>query len=615
MGCTTARPRPPPGASEAPAGLPAQSTTPKRASQTRTMTPSSHLANAALSLTPGPPVSDVYSLVVGVSSPSKVDPHRPTTTGVALEYIRQLAATKSADTLVSEFFGDHDEFCAKLSQNPSTTHFLNKKADYFVIYPSNCTISGLLQAISDVPNSPVFLWIDGQSTATNGANRSALYLEALLELYKQIGKGILVASPWSEPSPLPAIRALEMYYAKISGCAILVAASKKECDDFVREMREKPLGPTRFRQVLDHEIEDTSSSTPVSEIIRENFVSIRTATASLYQRLVVRLADDMLSRCPEDEEARAIALASRASLHYALGELDDAKRKFEDALALLMKVRNSPFAASVLHNIAKIYEDQGNVNEALELYERCIAMEEPVSRLSVRMSSQEVLKSQRTPSSQNLKQQLEGGRGGFWRDSFTIPSPHDIGSATTLFNVACIMTERFEWDKAERLFQESLASRQACATNGESLDVAWCLNALGVFYERFGRHEQALESFQNALAMRRKCNASEELLGESLENLGGYLLSRGRREDSKPLLEEALALRVKHFGLDSNPVAHSLFALAMWWRDEDSVKATRLATEALEIYHKSKDDTAAAEVFAEFGISVSSLGHPLQPSS
>jgi tetratricopeptide (TPR) repeat protein len=519
-----------------------------------------------------------------------------TPTGVALDYLRSLASTVSPDTLVCDYFGDHEEFCYKLSQNPSTTHLLQKKADVFISYPSDCTVQRLIQSLSDIHDSPVFIWIDGKSTKTNGVDRSQPYFTALFELYRSIGKGIVVASPWNESSPLPAFRCLEMYYAATCGATVLVAASRKECDEFVREMREHPLGPTRFHEVLDHEVEDTSSTTAISEIIRENFVEVRSCTQSLFRNLVTRLADEMLNGIAEESEQRATASSSRASLHYACGELEESKRQFENALDILLKVRNSPFAASVLHNIAKIYEDQGNIAQAFEIYDRCLTMEEPVSRLSLKISSSDSLV-QKSPKNQNQKLET------LWRDSFVIPSPHDIGGATTLFNMACLLAQKGENDKAESLFLESLKARQAYAPGGESLDVAWCLNTMGVFYEAIGKKDLALKSYEDALAMRKLCNASETLLTESLDNLGAYLLEEGKNDDSRSLLDESLAIRVKYFGLDSVPVGHSLALIAKWWKSFDLQKSQEIAQQAIVIFSKSNMPQMVEVIQAYFMIS------------
>ncbi|HYE73848.1 MAG TPA: tetratricopeptide repeat protein, partial [Blastocatellia bacterium] len=371
------------------------------------------------------------------------------------------------DKLVSEFFGDHDEFCVKLSQKPATAHYMKTEADVFVCFPSNCTMHDLIQALSEIRESPLFVWIDGKNAATNGTDRSLQYWSSLCEIYKTIGNGIVVASPWSEPSPLPAARCLELHYARISEATVLMAASKKECDEFIREMREKPLGPTRFHAVLDHEVEDTSSATPASELIRDNFGQIRASIQSALRILLSQLADQMLSSIAEDaSEQRAISLASRGSLHYVCGELDDAMRCFQEAHSILLKVRNTPFAASVLHNIAKIHEDQGQVQQALDLYERCLTMEDPMSKLSMKVSSGDLL-NQKTPTHSTRN----GSRPeiGFWRDSFTIPSPHDLGGAITAFNIACLLAVKGESERAEKLFEEALASSKSSSRRGESL--------------------------------------------------------------------------------------------------------------------------------------------------
>jgi tetratricopeptide (TPR) repeat protein len=125
---------------------------------------------------------------------------------------------------------------------------------------------------------------------------------------------------------------------------------------------------------------------------------------------------------------------------------------------------------------------------------------------------------------------------------------------------------------------------------------------MGVFYESLGKSNEALQSYQNALAMRRKFMATETLLSESLENLGTFLLLQGQRDESKSLLEESLAIRVKYFGLDSIPVAESLVSLARWWKQGDELKSLRLANEALMIFQKSNGVDAVTAIRQEFDL-------------
>ena len=519
----------------------------------------------------------------------------PTSHGVALEYVKSLALNCPSSSLVQDLIGDHDEFCQRLALDTSTSHLLKKQADVYISIPPDCTTQRLAQTLNDLRDNTLFVWLDGRISKTNGVDRSQKYFNSLLEIIKSIGKVMIICSPWNEPRPIRAYRSMELFLATASQADISPIASKKECEDFIKEMREHPIGYTQFSQILDIQIEDTSSELSIHQILRENFSAVKDSGRMVFQGFLGRLVSDMLN-LSEEGEKRALILCSAAYFYYACGDREESKKRFEEALSLLLKIRESEHIVPVLHNIAKLHEDMGLEDEAIKLYERCINLENPISKLSVKHSSNE-MKLEKSPTSADNKQ-------GIWRDSFHVPSKTDIGTATTMLNLACLLAKQGEIGKSIDLFSESLEFRQRYSSQSESLEIAWCLNCMAVLYESIFMNDEALLNYQAALDMRRKFSATDVLLLESLDNLAGFLYDQQKFPESIKYLDEALAIRVKSMGHDSISVASGLLSLSRSWKSLNEKKSTELALEAYRICQKIHQESLAEEIQHEFRLAI-----------
>jgi len=152
----------------------------------------------------------------------------------------------------------------------------------------------------------------------------------------------------------------------------------------------------------------------------------------------------------------------------------------------------------------------------------------------------------------------------------------------------------------ERLYLEgkyneaiTLAQR-ACVILGKehgrkSVEVAGCLNDLGVLYKTQGVYEKAGPLFQRALAILEKALGPEHPdVATSLINLAGQYRDQGSYEEAELLYERALAIREKVLGPGHPDIAYGLDSLASLYRRRGAYEnAEALQERALNILEKA----------------------------
>ncbi len=131
------------------------------------------------------------------------------------------------------------------------------------------------------------------------------------------------------------------------------------------------------------------------------------------------------------------------------------------------------------------------------------------------------------------------------------------------------------YDKGEPLLRESVAIRRA-RLGGESLELEESLQDLGALLREEGHPKEALPVAEEALRIARRLK-DPKLVGSDLMELAGVLTGLGRYAEAEPLLLEALAVREKAFGAESEKVSATLNNLGNLYYDmkryPDSEKA------------------------------------------
>jgi tetratricopeptide (TPR) repeat protein len=136
--------------------------------------------------------------------------------------------------------------------------------------------------------------------------------------------------------------------------------------------------------------------------------------------------------------------------------------------------------------------------------------------------------------------------------------------ARSLFELAVIEHQRGRAAEAEHFYRRALAADGGAGPELRDLvraNLAWLLGERAAAFVADGHPQQAIESYQQALAIWEELQpASDELVAETLANLALMHRARGEREQARALLERTLPLYRKTLAED-DPIVVRVRAL------------------------------------------------------
>lgn len=207
-----------------------------------------------------------------------------------------------------------------------------------------------------------------------------------------------------------------------------------------------------------------------------------------------------------------------------------------------------PDTATIVHNLAILQRDTGNVVEAEQLYQRALAIRE-----------------------QHL-------------------GPEHPYTANTYSNLANLYLAQKRYREAEPLYRRALAIREQLS-GPPQLDSDDQLHTLANFYVTQGRYREAEPLYQLILGIReQRLGPLHYRTANILNNLAVLYLSQGWYAEAEPLYRRVLTLREQQFGPTHPHTATSLYNLATLQRDKGNfVEAERLYQRALAIHEQQLD--------------------------
>jgi len=197
---------------------------------------------------------------------------------------------------------------------------------------------------------------------------------------------------------------------------------------------------------------------------------------------------------PNDQMAVGIVLSNLGSLFEAQGDKEEAKRLYEQALAIAHNGGDLAAEGRRLNNLGYLEISMGNSKEGKELLERALhARREARDR---------------------------------------------AGEGITLNNLAFLWNRLGRASDAGQSYEQALAIRREA---GDRAGEATTLNNLGYMLSSAGRAEQAKDYYAQALQLRHEVG---DRVGEAitLNNLGHVLQRLGSTEEARRLYEQALAI-------------------------------------------------------------------------
>jgi len=233
-----------------------------------------------------------------------------------------------------------------------------------------------------------------------------------------------------------------------------------------------------------------------------------------------------------DDQSRAVAGEGHfriAFLWAQLGRRDEAKRKYEQAIALWEKlVTEFPAVpdyrrqlAGGYNNLGLLLKDLGKRAEAEEQYRRGLALQQELAA--------------ELPAVPEYRSELAA-------------SHNNLGNLLVIFGKRAEAEEQY---RSGLTIREKLAAEFPAVPNYRS-DLASSHNNLGMLLASLGRSSEAEKQYRNALAIREKLVAEFPALPEyrrelarSHNNVGSLLKDLGKRAEAEEQYRSGLAIREK----------------------------------------------------------------------
>jgi tetratricopeptide (TPR) repeat protein len=297
---------------------------------------------------------------------------------------------------------------------------------------------------------------------------------------------------------------------------------------------------------------------------------------------------------PTDRQAQIQLANSQYGLGLLLdheGRPAEAERNLRAALQLQQNLfaGSDPTVARTMKDLARAIADGGNLNEAIPLMRRAVAMQralygdQPHPDLAEVLNDMGLLLDENGALDESEK---------FYRESLAmyrrlLGDKHPF-VATALENVALILQDKGDLAGAEVLYMQSLHMRaELVGENHPDYAVTLC-NVATLEYDR-GETREAVANMRQVLAIFRKAYSTDEPdTARVLNTLGFWSTMAGDSTEADRYLEEGLAMRRRLFDEHHPDVASSLMMLAILRVSEAKYP------EALQLAQSAKDiDTAA----------------------
>jgi tetratricopeptide (TPR) repeat protein len=202
-----------------------------------------------------------------------------------------------------------------------------------------------------------------------------------------------------------------------------------------------------------------------------------------------------LASCPEaEEQTKAAIIHNLAGNYLRQGEIDEAISLYQQSLELKRRIGNVQGEAATLHNLAIIYAQQGEIEEAISLYQQSMEITQQIGDVE--------------------------------------------GAATALHNLADIHAQQGEIEQAISLYQQSMEIKQRI---GDVQGEAATLNKLADIYLKQGHIKKAIYLYQQSLEFKRRIgNVQGEAV--TLQNLAYIHAQQGEIEEAISLYKQSLKL-------------------------------------------------------------------------
>jgi tetratricopeptide (TPR) repeat protein len=272
---------------------------------------------------------------------------------------------------------------------------------------------------------------------------------------------------------------------------------------------------------------------------------------------------------PADRQSQielANSLYGLGTLLAQNGRNAEGEKNLRTALALQEAIygKTNPAVARTLKDLARAVADDGNLNTAIPMMQRAVAMQramrgdEPHPDLAEVLNDMGLLLEERGDSDAAEK---------LYRESLAM-NRRLLGEkhpeiANGLENVAMAMSDRGDLEGAEALYRQSIQMRRELQGTDHPDVGRTLLNLASLQYDR-GNRAIALANMREVLAIYRKAyHADNPEIARVLNVIGFWLTQSGEYSEANRYLQEGLAMRLRLFSDQQPDVASSQMMLAV----------------------------------------------------
>ncbi len=298
------------------------------------------------------------------------------------------------------------------------------------------------------------------------------------------------------------------------------------------------------------------------------------------------------ARHSQNESSVAAWVHNLAIIHQRRGELEAARRLYDESLEIEKKLGSQSGIAITLHQLAILAQDEGEIEEARRLYDESLEIKKRLGNQSGIASTLHQL----GRLAQNEGEIEEARR--LYDESLEIKKRlgNQSGIASTLHNLAAIAQAQGEIAEARRLYDESLEIEKRL---GNQSGIASTLHQLAILAQAQGEVAEARRLYDESLEINERLG-NQSGIASTLHQLGRLAQAQGEIEEARRLYDESLEIK-KRLGNQSG-IALSLHGLGRLAQDEGKVEeARRLYDESLEIEKRLGNQSGIASTLHQLG--------------
>ncbi len=301
------------------------------------------------------------------------------------------------------------------------------------------------------------------------------------------------------------------------------------------------------------------------------------------------------SNAPEKKSlltTQAAALNNIGYIYQQQGQIKEALDYYQHSLKIREEIKDQQGIAISLNNIGTIYDNQGQIKEALDYYHRALKIREEIKEQSGIANSLNNI-----GAIYNTQGQIKEALDYYYR---ALKIQEEIkaqsGIAYSLNNIGYIYNNQGQIKKALDYYHRALKIREEIK---DQQGIAHSLNNIGCIYNKQGQIKEALDYYQRSLKIREEIK-DQEGIAYSLNNIGFIYNNQGQIKEALDYYHRTLKIleEIK----DQQGIAYSLNNIGYIYQQQGQIK------EALDYYQHSLKIREEIKDQEGIAISLNSIG-------